>query len=103
MVLSCDENESGRKVQLYGGMASIDLPARMTNVSDVRPIPDHQEVYTDSHSDQSVLIEILVRFRFLDAAELRCPLDRLHQRFIDRVAPSSLMFRHQRASVPYCY
>jgi hypothetical protein len=50
-----------RKVQLYGGMASVDLPSRMTDISDFRPVPDHQEVYTDANSDQSVSVEILVR------------------------------------------
>ena len=51
-----------RKVDLYGGMASIVLPTRMADVSDFRPVPDHQEIYTDANSDQSVMIEILVRF-----------------------------------------
>lgn len=53
--------ESVRTVQLFGGMASMSLPPRMADVSDFRPVPDHQEIYTDANSDQSVIIEILVR------------------------------------------
>ena len=30
--------------QLYGGAAEIGIPARMQDISDFRPVPDHQEV-----------------------------------------------------------
>jgi Ran-interacting Mog1 protein len=70
MVGFCGDMYGRRKVQVFGGMASIDLPARMTDISDFRPVPDHQEIYTDANSDQSVIIEILVRFCSLYAAEL---------------------------------
>jgi hypothetical protein len=33
-----------RSVQWYGGAMQAQLPARFTDVSDVRPVPDHQEV-----------------------------------------------------------
>lgn len=47
---------------LFGGMASMTIPTRMQDVSDFRPVPDHQEVYADGAIDQSVIIEILVRY-----------------------------------------
>lgn len=31
-------------VQLFGGAAEIALPSRFTDVSNVRPVPDNQEV-----------------------------------------------------------
>jgi Ran-interacting Mog1 protein len=49
-----------REVALFGGAARVMLPARMEDVSDFRPVPDHQEVYTDASADQSVIVEILV-------------------------------------------
>ena len=39
------------------------MPARFLDVSDVRPVPDNQEVWSDPSSDQSVVVEILVRAR----------------------------------------
>jgi hypothetical protein len=49
-------------VTLFGGMAAIHVPQRMQDISTFRPVPDHQEVYADGSSDQSVIVEILVRF-----------------------------------------
>jgi hypothetical protein len=60
------------KVQLFGGMASVHLPRRMQSVCAFRPVPDHQEVFTDAGNDQSVIVEILVRSgRYLYAAILQ--------------------------------
>lgn len=47
--------------QLFGGMVSIQCPSRFVDVSDFRPVPDHQEVLADASADQSVIVEILVR------------------------------------------
>ena len=52
--------EELRKQPLFGGAISIACPARFEDVSDVRPVPDHQEVYTDGVTDQSFIVEILV-------------------------------------------
>lgn len=46
---------------LFGGMASMAMPSRMQDVSDFRPVPDHQEVHADGATDQSIIVEILVR------------------------------------------
>jgi hypothetical protein len=57
MVLSIEEMF---EQPLFGGMASIACPRRFEDVSNVRPVPDHQEVYTDAAADQSFIVEILV-------------------------------------------
>lgn len=44
---------------LYGGAISINLPDSFKDVSDLRPVPDHQEVYLDQHSSASFIMEIL--------------------------------------------
>lgn len=44
---------------LFGGAMSTVLPARLGDVSDVRPVPDHQEVFADAERDQSVIVELL--------------------------------------------
>lgn len=48
---------------LFGGMASMAMPTRMQDVSDFRPVPDHQEVHADGATDQSVIVEVFVRSR----------------------------------------
>ena len=35
------------KRDLYGGVMTISIPAEWRDVSDVRQVPDHQEVYQD--------------------------------------------------------
>ncbi|KAJ2896720.1 hypothetical protein GGI21_005015, partial [Coemansia aciculifera] len=44
---------------LFGGAMSIDIPERLTDVSNLRQVPDHQEVFADAKTDESVIIEIL--------------------------------------------
>jgi hypothetical protein len=58
MVTSAEELN---RQPLFGGMAIIELPDRFGDVSDFRPVPDHQEVLADASTDQSIIIEILVR------------------------------------------
>ncbi|KAJ2512715.1 hypothetical protein GGI11_003098 [Coemansia sp. RSA 2049] len=48
-----------RSQQLYGGAMSMAVPAGMEDVSAVREIPDHQEVFANSMTDQSIIVEIL--------------------------------------------
>ncbi|KAJ2654246.1 hypothetical protein IWW48_006231 [Coemansia sp. RSA 1200] len=45
--------------QLYGGAMSMAVPAGMEDASAFREIPDHQEVFADGRTDQSIIIEIL--------------------------------------------
>lgn len=43
---------------LYGGALSVSLPTRFEDVSHFRPVPDHQEVFTDTTTDQSFIVEV---------------------------------------------
>ncbi|KAF6263329.1 hypothetical protein COO60DRAFT_455417 [Scenedesmus sp. NREL 46B-D3] len=47
-----------RPVELYGGAIAAQFPNRFVDVSDFRPVPDHQEVWADGASDQSIVVEI---------------------------------------------
>ncbi|KAL4457492.1 hypothetical protein ABPG75_012357 [Micractinium tetrahymenae] len=44
---------------LYGGAAQLAFPQRFADISDFRPVPDHQEVFADASLDQSLVIEIV--------------------------------------------
>ncbi|EPZ35087.1 Mog1p/PsbP-like protein [Rozella allomycis CSF55] len=43
---------------LYGGAISLAIPDAFIDVSTLREIPDHQEVFTDVKTDMSVIIEL---------------------------------------------
>lgn len=45
--------------ELFGGAIEFGIPGRFEDVSQIREIPDNQEVFADPHSDQSVIIELL--------------------------------------------
>ncbi|XP_067828118.1 ran guanine nucleotide release factor [Heptranchias perlo] len=44
---------------LFGGSFSAVLPPNSIDVSDIREIPDNQEVFIHSKTDQSIIIELL--------------------------------------------
>nr|DBA29871.1 TPA: hypothetical protein GDO54_005923 [Pyxicephalus adspersus] len=44
---------------LFGGAFSAQLPPSVQDVSELREIPDNQEVFAHVHTDQSVIIELL--------------------------------------------
>lgn len=44
---------------LFGGAISTTFPLRFTDVSDIRQVPDHQEVFVDPGRDESLIIELL--------------------------------------------
>jgi hypothetical protein len=44
---------------LYGGALCISLPATYRDVSEVRQVPDHQEVWADLASSASLVLEIV--------------------------------------------
>jgi Ran-interacting Mog1 protein len=48
-----------QKRELFGGAVELSLPARLVDVSQIRPVPDHVEMFVDQAIDQSVLVEIL--------------------------------------------
>ncbi|KAF9941723.1 hypothetical protein BGZ65_001851 [Modicella reniformis] len=45
--------------ELYGGAITLNLPPKFENISHVREVPDHQEVFVNLDEDQSVIVEIL--------------------------------------------
>ncbi|EIE24757.1 Mog1p/PsbP-like protein [Coccomyxa subellipsoidea C-169] len=48
-----------QQVQLFGGAAEIAVPSRFEDVSNIRPVPDNQEVYSDASVDQSIVVEVV--------------------------------------------
>nr|XP_043612783.1 ran guanine nucleotide release factor [Erigeron canadensis] len=45
--------------QLFGAAISSNFPLRFQDVSNIREVPDHQEVYVDPDRDESLIIELL--------------------------------------------
>ncbi|KAF2870969.1 hypothetical protein BDV95DRAFT_494373 [Massariosphaeria phaeospora] len=46
---------------LFGGAITVDLPAGFGDASNIRQIPDHQEVWLDGNGYSSIVFEILER------------------------------------------
>lgn len=44
---------------LFGGAITMNIPESYKDVSDLRQVPDHQEVYLDQRSTASFIVEIL--------------------------------------------
>uniref|UniRef100_A0A1J3HTM5 Putative ran guanine nucleotide release factor n=2 Tax=Noccaea caerulescens TaxID=107243 RepID=A0A1J3HTM5_NOCCA len=44
---------------LFGGAISTAFPQRFEDVSNIRQVPDHQEVFVDPSRDESLIIELL--------------------------------------------
>jgi len=53
--------DSFRHRELFGGGLRCDLPERFMDISDFRPVPDHQEIFADAAKDQSIIVEIVER------------------------------------------
>ena len=52
--------------KLFGGAFEISLPKRFVDLSNFRLVPDHQEVWSDPHSDQSIIIELVEMVQNMD-------------------------------------
>jgi len=48
-----------KKIELFGGAMSILLPESFEDISNVREVPDHQEVFVDRLSEISCIVEVL--------------------------------------------
>ena len=59
--------ESTATKPLFGGALTASLPANWLDASDVRPVPDHQEVWTEREGERSLVVEILERAEASDA------------------------------------
>lgn len=44
---------------LWGGAVECAVPPNWNDVSDVRPVPDHQEIFTHPNADQALIFEIV--------------------------------------------
>ncbi|KAF5939086.1 hypothetical protein HYC85_023345 [Camellia sinensis] len=44
---------------LFGGAIAATFPLRFQDVSNIRPVPDHQEVLVDPARDESLIVELL--------------------------------------------
>ncbi|KAG8866317.1 hypothetical protein FRC20_008819 [Serendipita sp. 405] len=55
--------------KLYGGAIIINLPANLIDASDLRQIPDAQEVFLDPNSDINYIFEVLDRVEPTDPEE----------------------------------
>lgn len=45
--------------KLYGGAIEAELPIEYKDVSAVREVPDHQEVFIDEQTENSIIVELL--------------------------------------------
>lgn len=52
--------EDMRLHRLFGGAIEMQFPQRIIDVSDFRPVPDSQEVFTDAAQHQSLIVEVVV-------------------------------------------
>ncbi|KAL9096421.1 MAG: hypothetical protein Q9165_001418 [Trypethelium subeluteriae] len=48
-------------IELFGGAIIADYPTTFIDVSDLRQVPDHQEVYIDANGLTSIVVDILER------------------------------------------
>ncbi|KQK23966.2 ran guanine nucleotide release factor [Brachypodium distachyon] len=52
-------SESSTRRLLFGGAISSTFPVRFQDVSNIREVPDHQEVFVDPSRDESLIFELL--------------------------------------------
>ena len=48
-----------RNANLFGGAISINLPYNLIDASEIRDVPDNQEVFIHGITDQSIMIDIM--------------------------------------------
>jgi hypothetical protein len=46
---------------LFGGAIKSIVPSDFVDISVIREVPDHQEVFVDNNSNSSIIIEVLSR------------------------------------------
>ncbi|CAO1602873.1 hypothetical protein XANCAGTX0491_006471 [Xanthoria calcicola] len=50
-----------KPTELFGGAITANLPASYADVSNIREVPDHQEIYLDASGFSSIIFEIAER------------------------------------------
>ncbi|OCK78565.1 Mog1p/PsbP-like protein [Lepidopterella palustris CBS 459.81] len=73
-----------QQTDLFGGAITVDLPTGFGDVSDIRQVPDNQEVYLDSNGFTSIIFDICERVENAGSDE-----DALKLHFDDIVAGSA--------------
>lgn len=79
MEMECAGGTAARAYPLFGGALSTVLPHSFTDISKLREIPDNQEVFAHTNTDQSLIVELVeyqgqvadqdaARFHFEDIA-----------------------------------
>eukprot|EP01084_Bolivina_argentea_P107021 191382_1 len=58
-VTNKNNNEIFCVQKLFGGAFEISLPKRFIDLSNFRLVPDHQEVWSDAYTDQSIIVELV--------------------------------------------
>ncbi|XP_061593078.1 ran guanine nucleotide release factor [Cololabis saira] len=53
------QSPAGSGRPLFGGALSAVIPQHATDISELREIPDNQEVFAHSHTDQSLVVELV--------------------------------------------
>jgi hypothetical protein len=74
---------------LFGGAMSISIPTRFKDVTELREVPDNQEVFTDVHTDQSIIIDLL---EFSEVGNEQAAQYHFDQLAADNEATSSQIF-----------
>ncbi|KAI1915675.1 hypothetical protein LOZ58_000101 [Ophidiomyces ophidiicola] len=64
------------RTPLFGGALTAEIPNVFKDMSNVRPIPDNQEVFASSVSDTNIIIELVERLE-RDSEAARVPLVRI--------------------------
>ncbi|KAJ1980642.1 hypothetical protein H4R33_005427 [Dimargaris cristalligena] len=63
--------------RLFGGHIECEVPKEFENVSEYRPVPDHQEVFATDTNDQSIIFEIFDKADISDRESARYHFDEL--------------------------
>lgn len=58
-----------QQVGLYGGAILVTLPVAFEDISVVRQVPDHQEVFVDRNSEMSFIVELVAHNRDVSHAD----------------------------------
>lgn len=59
MEMQSAAGSDGQSRPLFGGALSALLPHSATDISELREIPDNQEVFAHAHTDQSLIVELV--------------------------------------------
>ncbi|KAF2827721.1 Mog1p/PsbP-like protein [Ophiobolus disseminans] len=78
---------------LYGGALTVDLPSNFADTSQIREVPDHQEVYLDTDGYSSIVIEIL---EYVDKPSDEAALQYHFADLVDGTGDSTTILKQER-------